>query len=248
MRRCRQSRQHRDHPRRCGENPRHHQTRGQSIGSPPQVRGKLSLIENLPTIIRITPAGAGKTLVTDFTPATGGDHPRRCGENLRQSVPRDFGDGSPPQVRGKPCSRCVLLFRCGITPAGAGKTDSILSFSMPIADHPRRCGENSPSSGLRESVLGSPPQVRGKHWSKLAEKPVTGITPAGAGKTAIRTTCTMSHGDHPRRCGENRGCTHGINTIMGSPPQVRGKPATAAATAAAARITPAGAGKTTSNR
>ncbi len=31
---------------------------------------------------------------------------------------------------------------------------------------------------------------------------------------------------------------------MGSPPQVRGKPVIAAATAAAARITPAGAGKT----
>ena len=51
---------------------------------------------------RITPAGAGKTLI--------------------ENVGAGYKYGSPPQVRGKP-DRAVLVGELGrITPAGAGKT------------------------------------------------------------------------------------------------------------------------------
>ena len=70
------------------------------------------------------------------------------------------------------------------------------------------------------------------------------ITPAGAGKTLKGILIYGNHWDHPRRCGENHGDRKATSARDGSPPQVRGKPVIAAATAAAARITPAGAGKT----
>ena len=51
-------------------------------------------------------------------------------------------------------------------------------------------------------------------------------------------------GDHPRRCGENKGEAAMILNRVGSPPQVRGKHRTSSANKRKHRITPAGAGKT----
>ena len=71
----------------------------------------------------------------------------------------------------------------GITPAGAGKTKQEAHMEYINEDHPRRCGENRMSRECRLSVLGSPPQVRGKLAAFLNSLPVIRITPAGAGKT-----------------------------------------------------------------
>ena len=54
-----------DHPRRCGENPLTKPLTFLSRGSPPQVRGKPSRYFMLFAFLGITPAGAGKTLLTD---------------------------------------------------------------------------------------------------------------------------------------------------------------------------------------
>ncbi len=53
-------------------------------------------------------------------------------------------------------------------------------------------------------VQGSPPQVRGKHQHNRYQSQVTGITPAGAGKTDERADISTGYEDHPRRCGENK--------------------------------------------
>ena len=52
------------------------------IGSPPQVRGKPMMTEDDNYFIRITPAGAGKTITAAYAKILTKDHPRRCGENL----------------------------------------------------------------------------------------------------------------------------------------------------------------------
>ncbi len=51
-----------DHPRRCGENSTRNRRCFVSLGSPPQVRGKLSCGISGGSGAGITPAGAGKTL------------------------------------------------------------------------------------------------------------------------------------------------------------------------------------------
>ena len=72
-------------------------------------------------------------------------------------------------------------------------------------------------------MVGSPPQVRGKHWRKLRRNAKSRITPAGAGKTMNNLEKRETLRDHPRRCGENPYSQIGQLAILGSPPQVRGK-------------------------
>ena len=152
--------------------------------------------------------------------------------------------GSPPQVRGKHGERRYDKKRKRITPAGAGKT-AVASNAVTVnQDHPRRCGENVTSLQRKKKMKGSPPQVRGKQRGVQCGRAVSGITPAGAGKTPLSSCSRPRFEDHPRRCGENR-----LNLIMakvtkGSPPQVRGKHSASAFRAICLRITPAGAGKT----
>ena len=71
-----------DHPRRCGENIFDSALVFRFVGSPPQVRGKRTVLYFRCQQRRITPAGAGKTKLCRCREADSRDHPRRCGENL----------------------------------------------------------------------------------------------------------------------------------------------------------------------
>ena len=125
-----------------------------------------------------------------------------------------------------------------ITPAGAGKTAFGYVPQAAARDHPRRCGENQARREPRQSAPGSPPQVRGKPSYGLQGDKRSGITPAGAGKTPISNSFHAFTKDHPRRCGENVFARHSGISGVGSPPQVRGKPAMPELKAAKSRITP----------
>ena len=192
-----------DHPRRCGENRRYSQAILRTIGSPPQVRGKPGNVPITAGGSRITPAGAGKTFGRTSGGKNAQDHPRRCGENPCNQSVKAANSGSPPQVRGKLTypERDREVTR--ITPAGAGKTRTAYSKIQYHKDHPRRCGENTGLSPVEAGWAGSPPQVRGKHIIRRFQIPVSGITPAGAGKTLLLRCRRMCCRDHPRRCGEN---------------------------------------------
>ena len=147
-------------------------------------------------------------------------------------------------MRGKHIDYLSVNTFSRITPAGAGKT-FILSFLPLISkDHPRRCGENPNAKAYEAWQEGSPPQVRGKRQCMKLETLKTRITPAGAGKTLLRRHCKHHIQDHPRRCGENFSLVSLLFAVLGSPPQVRGKPLLSESTTYSPRITPAGAGKT----
>ena len=188
------------------------------------MRGKHPEIYLLFDLPGITPAGAGKTAHDALYHAGCEDHPRRCGENIRWSHPERLRDGSPPQVRGKQDQTRSSVFASRITPAGAGKTYTLINCGFASEDHPRRCGENS----IQLCCMGI------QLW----------ITPAGAGKTNWLTGISILNQDHPRRCGENRLCDRLSGAAGGSPPQVRGKRVPTGAAMPLPRITPAGAGKT----
>ena len=86
------------------------------------MRGKHEIRVTLRHPFRITPAGAGKTLIDEAKQENAEDHPRRCGENERQAAEHLRAEGSPPQVRGKRRRVERKHKLAGITPAGAGKT------------------------------------------------------------------------------------------------------------------------------
>ena len=96
--------------------------------------------------------------------------------------------GSPPRVREKPAGKVGSVFKSGITPACAGKTDSQPWEWWLLWDHPRVCGKNFFTTREVSLGLGSPPRVREKLVHNLPRIPSVGITPACAGKT-LTTIC-----------------------------------------------------------
>ncbi len=147
-------------------------------------------------------------------------------------------------MRGKQKMSRTRNFATRITPAGAGKTQTVKLCLYFVEDHPRRCGENYAYINTLKSAMGSPPQVRGKRCLRAHGIARQGITPAGAGKTGFVPLLGGVAGDHPRRCGENRQALRVPRSRVGSPPQVRGKQENNNVSNLAWGITPAGAGKT----
>ena len=106
------------------------------------MRGKLSEWIDAANTYRITPAGAGKTLIMQIVFSSKRDHPRRCGENAFIAVHIVNSEGSPPRMRGKRFARTDRTLQQGITPADAGKTYRRGGYINAAQDHPRGCGEN----------------------------------------------------------------------------------------------------------
>ena len=70
---------------------------------------------------RITPACAGKRLITSFPTAFTKDHPRMRGEKGKSTRKKRNVIGSPPHARGKEIYTLKKQVKCRITPACAGK-------------------------------------------------------------------------------------------------------------------------------
>ena len=105
------------------------------------------------------------------------------------------------------------------------------------------CGEKSRVCPRSDPGTGSPPRVRGKETCKKACEVSWGITPACAGKSALRLTAKGPSGDHPRVCGEKKPWFLKWCSDTGSPPRVRGKVPGASLRGMRLGITPACAGK-----
>ena len=135
-----------------------------------------------------------------------------------------FYAGSSPQVRGKRqrIRRAESMGR--LIPAGAGKTGSAIHPVRSLAAHPRRCGENWAFITDILAPVGSSPQVRGKHPVRRAGYQPGRLIPAGAGKTTLLASSSQTTPAHPRRCGENLPVLTWSLSVLGSSPQVRGKP------------------------
>ena len=173
---------------------------------------------------RITPAHAGKTY--EISLETGGirDHPRACGENISAARRTAKRQGSPPRMRGKLRYEGIEQLLERITPAHAGKTNTLICCSLPGKDHPRACGENS-------VII---------QRCRLCQR----ITPAHAGKTRGVCGYLLYRQDHPRACGENDTTILWTVKEIGSPPRMRGKLIKSVCAICRLRITPAHAGKT----
>ena len=212
------------------------------------MRGKLHAVPCAVFRVGITPAHAGKTLLTPLRNPRSGDHPRACGENRRIGRVSAAQEGSPPRMRGKRSRDWHKRSGQGITPAHAGKTVSPRAGKGAKRDHPRACGENRIADRAVFQAPGSPPRMRGKLTAVSACSPEAGITPAHAGKTPATPSDFLSRRDHPRACGENTLSVGQLPGPPGSPPRMRGKLVNNDIKPLRRGITPAHAGKTTSTR
>ena len=130
-----------------------------------------------------------------------------------------------------------------ITPAYAGKRSPCNCNRKTAYNHPRLRGEKFYTRPCRASKRGSPPLTRGKESIGTAPFPSMRITPAYAGKRPSRAIWNARNRDHPRLRGEKRPLHPGLAVQAGSPPLTRGKASSVRFFSAAARITPAYAGK-----
>ena len=84
-------------------------------------------------------------------------------------------------------------------------------------------GEKQMLSAGKFPDLGSPPHGRGKGGILAGRVRPEGITPAWAGKRAVKHLIQHGHGDHPRMGGEKHECCLLCAECSGSPPHGRGK-------------------------
>ena len=135
-----------DHPRVCGEKCGRTKINWRAVGSPPRVRGKATCRMRWCKISRITPACAGKRVLSKRLSRVYQDHPRVCGEKLAAFCWSFSTTGSPPRVRGKALMLTVSGLPDRITPACAGKSQYALLPQNFNRDHPRVCGEKTKKS------------------------------------------------------------------------------------------------------
>ena len=207
------------------------------------MRGKVARCNHVAGLVGITPAHAGKSCPLVFAFRYSRDHPRACGEKPPGRVVQGFPPGSPPRMRGKAEDAIANITRQGITPAHAGKRQTRASPAGVCWDHPRTCGEKNNAITGRVLDVGSPPHMRGKVSTELADIQIAGITPAHAGKSLRPYSQLYFRWDHPRTCGEKSGVRLMAAMAPGSPPHMRGKAPPPVAASLPSGITPAHAGK-----
>ena len=215
-------------------------------GSPPRVRGTEACEWRQRGVVRITPACAGnsrarKSFCLCFT-----DHPRVCGEQMRDIHTRCREEGSPPRVRGTVAASMEQLRHLRITPACAGNSAASCPRCPLRWDHPRVCGEQAGITVCTLSLKGSPPRVRGTEARPGVTCYAARITPACAGNSLSVITAAPGIQDHPRVCGEQLMMRISSGIQKGSPPRVRGTADHFLGMASLGGITPACAGNSVS--
>ena len=170
------------------------------------------------------------------------------GEDARSCPWRRSGSGSPPHARGRPDTEVRPLSKPRITPACAGKTAWRCAFWAAMVDHPRMRGEDRRLTAACRLTSGSPPHARGRHLNQITLVIKSRITPACAGKTRPSGRTASTRPDHPRMRGEDIRKRAGTVRCDGSPPHARGRLRPPNGAIWARWITPACAGKTTTER
>ena len=124
--------------------------------------------------------------------------------------------GSPPHGRGKDSVMYCLQGVHGITPAWAGKSQSLPGSALCTEDHPRMGGEKVLPEIAVSCAVGSPPRRRGKETRPDIYRQLSRITPARAGKrlTAQSQTSAMA-GSPPHGRGKDSVmyCLQGVHGI-----------------------------------
>ena len=173
-------------------------------GSSPRVRGTRHKKPLLQRLLRIIPACAGNAYELVYDDPEGADHPRVCGERFATFWLACRVTGSSPRVRGTLTNAYPQSIRQRIIPACAGNAALSALFMAGNPDHPRVCGERSPSLLLSEPSSGSSPRVRGTLSKSMNTMSITRIIPACAGNAKTGRRVNISALDHPRVCGERQ--------------------------------------------
>ena len=232
------------HPRVCGEHMPSNSAQAAASGSSPRLRGTLLKADVVKLSWRFIPASAGNTFHYLRPPFSCSVHPRVCGEHFWQMGLQRSTPGSSPRLRGTLLSRYSIIYAPRFIPASAGNTSSYVKIWVPVAVHPRVCGEHPMGVNYTFSNIGSSPRLRGTLGRKIGFIGIVRFIPASAGNTLIGATAPTRHPVHPRVCGEHVAGFPASNIKSGSSPRLRGTLRTAMLWPRRTRFIPASAGNT----
>ena len=136
-----------------------------------------------------------------------------------------INNGLPPLARGTRFAPRDFNYRERFTPAGAGNSFRSQGFQLPGAVYPRWRGELGAFLVRPRKENGLPPLARGTLAPVVVQVAMERFTPAGAGNSRKRATCSF--------------------VIVGLPPLARGTPFRRGRRGDYGRFTPAGAGNST---
>ena len=173
-----------DHPRVCGEHAWSRRSSPSELGSSPRMRGAPDAPFAVAGSAGIIPAYAGSTRPTSTARCSPRDHPRVCGEHIKNQRDAGEGEGSSPRMRGALGENRRIRSTHGFIPAYAGSTRLAARFHRTNGVHPRVCGEHGQDAQEAGGGRGSSPRMRGA--LALREDPVLqrGFIPAYAGSTS----------------------------------------------------------------
>ena len=170
----------------------------------------------------MSPPLTGDTTYASVVADTASVHPRLCGEHPYHTPAGSNSNGSSPPVRGTHSLGEVGSRLCRFIPACAGNTATSIGRAIPMAVHPRLCGEHATGESDLQNYAGSSPPVRGTLLPRVYDAHLGRFIPACAGNTTTPGRLSGRYAVHPRLCGEHSaGATSDGNNIGSSPP-VRG--------------------------
>ena len=155
-------------------------------GTSPRTRGKPMKIQVVSSQRRNIPAHAGKTFGRKQLKKNTPEHPRACGENLRDAGIPGAGIGTSPRTRGKRTSAASAADAMRNIPAHAGKTATLKEHTALPEEHPRARGENCQNGSAQQRHSGTSPRTRGKLTPTRGTHHNNRNIPAHAGKTENR--------------------------------------------------------------
>ena len=151
----------------------------------------------------IIPAFAGNTSTKANNCNTTEDHPRIRGEHAVDYSEMSAKEGSSPHSRGTRYKDEHTVTVPGIIPAFAGNTEMGFDKFSECEDHPRIRGEHYMPTEKEIMQRGSSPHSRGTPALICACSSSSGIIPAFAGNTRLRSGPECAGQDHPRIRGEH---------------------------------------------
>ena len=214
------------------------------------MRGKPVPEERRRRITRIIPAHAGQTRSRTSGTRWPPDHPRACGANKIDHADGGVQVGSSPRMRGKPLIRIPVGLEVRIIPAHAGQTPCAVRPRPWWPDHPRACGANFgtlgvrvhltlPAIGFQQQVLGHVDTDRGGHRAPSLVRANTTYVP---GSTSMARAVNTPAGVNA--CTLPPATRRHLSSATGSSPRMRGKRAGKPDPQSRQRIIPAHAGQT----
>ena len=148
-------------PASVGNGASHRVWLARSSGSSPRVWGTGRPPAPYPIETWIIPASVGNGSLARPVRCPTTDHPRECGERIRQCDHLDWLLGSSPRVWGTVLERALRFAGDGIIPASVGNGRTRCRSTTSTTDHPRECGERDDKAVELLGVLGSSPRVWG---------------------------------------------------------------------------------------